>query len=431
MANIRALAAKCIFSVVEQGRSLTEELPKHADKSADKDKGLLQEICYGVIRFLPELEYEVQQLMKKPFVKKQRINHFLLLVGIYQIKHMRIPDHAAVSETVDATKALKCHQIKGVINGVLRGYQRNQEKGKEDQDKLPDPIKFNHPGWFINKVKLAYPNNWQEILNANQQKPPMWLRVNVIHHSVESYSDLLKQASINIVSIEEASGAILLEKAVDVSMLPGFDKGWVSIQDGAAQQAAHLLACSSGDHVLDCCAAPGGKTCHILERQPKVASMTAIDIEEKRLVRVEENLQRLNLSAKVIAGDASDPDTWWDGEQFDKILLDAPCSATGVIRRHPDIKWLRKPADIENLSQLQQEILRKTWSLLKPGGTLLYATCSILPEENSAQIAHFLGQNEDAKEISITNNENDIGWQILPSEQSMDGFYYAKLLKIK
>jgi len=429
MANVRALAAKCIFSVVEQGRSLTEELPKHAEKAFDKDKGLLQEICYGVLRFLPELENDVQQLMKKPFVKKQRISHFLLLVGIYQIKHMRIPDHAAVSETVNATKALKCQQIKGVINGVLRSYQRNHESQPQDQSDLPDPIKFNHPGWFIKKVQLAYPNNWQEILNANQNKPPMWLRVNATHHTTEEYVELLNQASIEVKSIEQQSGAILLSKAVDVTKLPGFEKGWVSVQDGAAQQAAHLLDAIEGERVLDCCAAPGGKTCHILERSPNIASMTAIDIEEKRLVRVKENLQRLNLTANVIAGDASAPDTWWDGEQFDKILLDAPCSATGVIRRHPDIKWLRKAIDIENLTLLQQEILRKTWSLLKPGGTLLYATCSILPEENSEQITQFLSQNANAKLISITNNEHDIGWQILPNEQSMDGFYYAKLLK--
>jgi 16S rRNA (cytosine967-C5)-methyltransferase len=199
------------------------------------------------------------------------------------------------------------------------------------------------------------------------------------------------------------------------------------VQDAAAQQAAKLLDCEPDDVVLDCCAAPGGKTCHILEISPEIDKMTAIDIEEKRLARVQENLTRLNLNAHTIAGDAADPESWWDGQPFDRILLDAPCSATGVIRRHPDIKWLRKAADIDALTKLQRQILRKTWSLLKPGGTLLYATCSILPQENDEQITHFLAETNDVELIKV--GDNDIGWQILPDEKSMDGFYYAKLIK--
>ena len=202
----------------------------------------------------------------------------------------------------------------------------------------------------------------------------------------------------------------------------------MSIQDGAAQQAAILLECEPNDNVLDCCAAPGGKTCHILESTPDIASMTAIDIDENRLVRVNENLERLQLKAKVITGDAASQD-WWDGTLYDKILLDVPCSATGVIRRHPDIKWLRKADDIEKLAELQSQILKNIWSLLKPGGTLLYATCSILPEENSTQVQRFIENNNDVDLIPITENESDIGWQILPNEHSMDGFYYAKLVK--
>lgn len=424
--NIRALAAKCCHNVIDKGRSLGDELPKLQAKVDGKDKGLLQEICYGVLRYLPELEYDVRQLMQKPLTGKQRVGHFLLLVGIYQIKYTRIPDHAAVSETVAATSVLKCSHLKGLINGVLRNHQRQD---RVDEQSLPDVIKYNHPGWFIKKVQLAYPDVWQDILLANQEKPPMWLRVHQKHHSVNEYLERLSMAEITHTHIDEQSGAIALHQPVDVNRLPGFRDGHVSIQDGAAQQAAHLLNCQPGDKVLDCCAAPGGKTCHILEHTADLESVTAIDIESERLERVKENLARLKLSANVIVGDATSPSDWWDGQLYDRILLDAPCSGTGVIRRHPDIKWLRKASDIDNLVILQRLIIRKIWSLLKPGGTLLYATCSILPEENSDQIAHFLAETPDAKLIPLTTNLLDIGWQILPNENSMDGFYYAKLLK--
>ena len=242
------------------------------------------------------------------------------------------------------------------------------------------------------------------------ERPPMWLRVNSLHHSLEQYLTLLAAAGIEFAYIDKTSSAIRLIEAVDVNKLPGFQLGWVSIQDGAAQQAAILLDCQPDDNVLDCCAAPGGKTCHILEYSPKIKAMTALDIEATRLLRVHENLERLNLQANVIAGDAATPEKWWDGQLFDRILLDAPCSGTGVIRRHPDIKWLRKSQDIDVLTDLQQDILKNVWSLLKPGGTLLYATCSVLPEENSQQVQRFVDENPDAKHISITQNTDDIGW---------------------
>lgn len=434
LVNIRALAAKCCYSVIDQGRSLSDELPKQQDKAALKDKGLLQEICYGVLRYLPELEHDVRALMQKPLTGKQRVFHFLLLVGVYQIKYMRIPDHAAVSETVAATGALKNRQMKALVNGVLRNFVRAIEnKTLHKQETLPASIEYNHPSWFIKKVQQGYPTKWQQILAANQQKPPMWLRVNQQHHSSAEYQSLLTTAEIDVNTVEPLSHAIELTRPTDVTKLPGFEQGWISVQDGAAQQAARLLDCQRDDVVLDCCAAPGGKTCHILEQRPDIASMTAIDIEASRLVRVEENLARLGLNAKVIAADAADSKTWWDGQQFDRILLDAPCSGTGVIRRHPDIKWLRKASDIEALVILQQQILKETWSLLKPGGTLLYATCSVLPQENSEQIKHFLKNNTDAELLSIDDNNksenNIVGWQLLPGEENMDGFYYAKLLK--
>ncbi|WP_077284482.1 16S rRNA (cytosine(967)-C(5))-methyltransferase RsmB [Cognaticolwellia aestuarii] len=430
-ANLRALAARCTFAVVDKGRSLADELPQQLAKIEGKDKGLLQELCYGVLRHLPELEYDVREFIKKPLTGKQRVGHFLMLVGIYQIKYTRIPDHAAFNETVSACKPLKCDHLKGVINGVLRNFQRQQaaQDNQASSNKLPDAVAFNHPSWFIKKLQSAYPQQWQAVLNANMQRPPMWLRVNQLHHSVDEYLVLLTNEKIEHLLVDKISGAIRLTEAIDVNKLPGFQLGWVSVQDGAAQQAALLLACQPGDNVLDCCAAPGGKTCHILEYSPQIKSMTAIDIEASRLVRVEENLQRLNLQANVVAADAATPEKWWDGKLFDRILLDAPCSGTGVIRRHPDIKWLRKSQDISALTELQQDILKNIWSLLKPGGTLLYATCSILPEENSEQVQRFINDNPDAEHIAITDQVNDIGWQILPNDNSMDGFYYAKLIK--
>jgi 16S rRNA (cytosine967-C5)-methyltransferase len=438
--NIRALAAKCCYAVIDQGRSLSDELPKQQDKLQGKDKGLLQEICYGVLRYLPELENDVRHLVQKPIKGKQRVFHFLLLVGVYQIRYMRIPDHAAVSETVAATGALKNRHMKSLINAVLRSFLRSLEVLAKAGDKannkpLPDAIKFNHPSWFINKLKDAYTHHWQSILTANQQRPPMWLRVNKQHHSSAEYQTLLTNNNIGIAHVEPFSQAIALEKPLDVSSLPGFDQGWVSVQDAAAQQAALLLDSQANERVLDCCAAPGGKTCHILERTPSIHSMVAIDIEENRLARVQENLMRLHLSANVITADAAKKD-WWDGEQFDRILLDAPCSGTGVIRRHPDIKWLRKADDITQLVTLQKQILANIWSLLKPGGTLLYATCSVLPEENSQQVQAFILEHDDAELIpfdapTLNTNKAQIGWQLLPDAKNMDGFYYAKLLKLK
>lgn len=451
-ANIRAVAAKCVYAVIDQGRSLGDELPKQIAKIELKDKALLQEICYGVLRYLPALENDVQQLVKKPLKGKQRVFHFLMLVGIYQLKYMRIPDHAAVSETVAAANALKNRHLGGLINGVLRNYQRsyqlnyqinnqsnnlnndkdaiNAEKQipNTEQAEVSEPIKYNHPSWFIKKLKTAYPAQWQSILLANQERPPMWIRVNKQHHSAQEYTELLKQADIGFNYVDPKSDAIKLNHAIAVEKLPGFSQGHVSVQDGAAQQAALLLACSENDNVLDCCAAPGGKTCHIIERTPNIANITAIDIDESRLVRVNENLQRLKLNASVLTGDAAGKD-WWNGELYDKILLDAPCSGTGVIRRHPDIKWLRKASDIEKLTELQANILKNIWSLLKPGGTLLYATCSVLPEENITQVKHFIDNNENAEHIAITENDQEIGWQILPNKHSMDGFFYAKLMK--
>jgi 16S rRNA (cytosine967-C5)-methyltransferase len=269
------------------------------------------------------------------------------------------------------------------------------------------------------------------LINAMQTRPPIWLRVSQKNTSIDAFSRELTRQSIEFSRGQEQDQGLILAKGRDITTLPGFKQGWFAVQDGAAQLAAQYLATQPQERVLDCCAAPGGKTCHIIESQPLLSECVALDVDSARLSKVEENLTRLGLAATLIRGDASQPSKWWDGQQFDRILLDAPCSATGIIRRHPDIKWLRKSADIKVLVELQKLILNSMWALLKPGGTMLYATCSILPEENTQQISQFLAETKEAQLLPLSLNETieNPGRQILPGEGQMDGFYYARLLK--
>ncbi len=423
--NIRALAAKAIFDVLERGVSLSVALPAQQQLLRDgKDKALLAEICYGVMRQLPQLDKLVSGYMQKPLKGKQRVIHQLLLVGAYQLYFTRVPAHAAISETAEGCRALKFENLVKVVNGVLRNIQRQVPPLDESNDTL----KYNFPGWIIRRLKDAYPETWEDIIEASHQRPPMWLRNNRRHQSRDAYLQALADAEISAVA-GQGEDAICLEFATDVARLPHFADGASSVQDGAAQWAASLLAPQNGELVLDACAAPGGKSCHLLELAD--IELVAVDFDEKRLERVSQNLERLKLNAKVIHGDAGDIGSWWQGDKFDRILLDAPCSATGVIRRHPDIKWLRQNNDIAELAKLQQQILDNCWQWLKPGGTLLYATCSILPEENREQIKAFLERTADATLEALPNqaDNNDIGWQILPGQEDMDGFYYARLKK--
>ncbi|MCF7514490.1 16S rRNA (cytosine(967)-C(5))-methyltransferase RsmB [Pseudoalteromonas sp. L23] len=426
MSNVRALAAQTLFQVVDKGASLSAQLPLATSQLDGKDKALLQQICYGVLRYLPSLEHYCQQLLEQPLKGKRRVFQFLLYVGIYQLQHMRVPAHAAVAETVNALAPLRAPGMKGLVNAILRSFQRHQVELETSAAEIPACL-YNHPGWFINQLKTAYPTQWQAILEANQQQAPMWLRVNQSQFSTADYAALLDQEGIAYQLHSEYPDGILLDSPIDVYALPQFAAGACSVQDAAAQKAARLLAPQAGENILDACAAPGGKTCHILELAD--AKVTAIDADGDRLLRVEQNLERIGLSAKCLEGDASDPETWWDGEQYDRILLDVPCSATGVIRRHPDIKWLRRASDIDNLVTLQAQIIDKIWPLLKPGGTLVYATCSVLPQENQQQIARFLSATSDATLVPLhdADTQTQPGLQLLPGLS--DGFYYAKLTK--
>ncbi|WP_305906418.1 16S rRNA (cytosine(967)-C(5))-methyltransferase RsmB [Methylomarinum sp. Ch1-1] len=428
--NLRNLAAQILLRVFKDGQSLTAALESQLDKVPDgKDRAFVQAICYGVCRDYYRLDFMLRQLLSKPLRNKDRDIHMLLLLGIYQLHAMRVQQHAAVSETVAAAK--KKSWAKSLINGVLRQYIRDQEAlvHRLEADRQ---ARFSHPEWMIEQFQRDWPAQAEAMLQANNQPAPMALRVNLRQGSREDYLRQLAAEQIEVRAGDFCETTIVLERPVNVDSLPGFADGRVSVQDGAAQLAAQLLDLQAGQAVLDMCAAPGGKTAAILEREPALKTLLAVDIDQNRLSKVEENLQRLQLRAELCVADAAQPEQWAQGRSFDRILLDAPCSALGVIRRHPDIKWLRRESDIDKLQRLQAKILNAAWSLLKPGGVLLYATCSVLKRENEAQIESFLARHDEAAELKIVadwGQARPFGRQIISGSEQMDGFYYAKLGK--
>jgi len=430
--NIRALAARILVDVNVRGASLTDALLARLNSLPDvKDQALVQEICYGVCRWWWQMDAVLSLLLDKPVKDKDADIKHLMMIGLYQLRYMRVPDHAAVAETVAACVALKKAWAKNLVNAVLRNYQRRSEQLIV---RLRDnPVaEFSHPPWFIDAIKTGWPQHWQDILQENNARPPMVLRVNLSKIQRPAYMNQLAAAGIKSHAVTYNNCGVMLDQPHPVSQLPGFHDGLASVQDGAAQLAAALLQLTPNLRVLDVCAAPGGKTAHILESQPGLKELVAVDIDSERLEKVSENLQRLGLNARVVTGDGQQPEKWWDGETFDRILLDAPCSATGVIRRHPDIKQLRKPTDIERLVETQQDILRAVWPLLKSGGMILYATCSVLPQENEQQIRDFVYAQPDAIQENIDGSWGvalEYGRQILPGQDEMDGFYYACLTK--
>lgn len=423
--NLRSLSAQLIERVIDKGESLSALLPGAQKKLAANDGALVQELCFGVVRTLPQLEAIIGKLMERPLTGKQRVLHYLIMVGLYQLIYTRIPAHAALAECVDGAEVLKRPALKKLINGVLRQFQRRQEELIAETD--GEAKHWLHPSWLLKRLQQAWPENWQQIADANNQRPPMWLRVNRQHHRRDEWLALLNEGEKSAFSYEGAPDALRLETPLPVNQLPGFADGWVTVQDLSAQRCALFLAPRDGEQILDLCAAPGGKTTHILEIAPE-AQVMAVDVDAQRLTRVQENLQRLRMQAEVKQGDGRTPGQWCGTRQFDRILLDAPCSATGVIRRHPDIKWLRRDRDIAELAALQGEILAACWTHLKPGGTLLYATCSVLPEENAAQIQAFLAQHTDAEPEALPGGDIH-GLQVFPENEGGDGFFYAKLIK--
>lgn len=427
--STRWLAAKAITRVLQEGQSLTTALDSVLKSvESEQDKAFIQALCYGVCRYYHRLDFILNALVDKP-LKVLEVKA-LLLTGLYQLKYMRVKTHAAVSETVQAARSLPW--ARALINAVLRSYLRKQDDFEQRADAIKSAA-FSHPDWLIRQLEQDWSAQAEALLLANNQPPPMTLRVNLVKTTRESYLQLLAEQNIAAHIVEICATGITLEKPVSVAALPNFSAGWVSVQDSAAQLAAVLLDVQTGQRVLDVCAAPGGKTAHILEQHVKLSELIAVDIDEQRMGRVSENLTRLELKATLIVGDAMQPDKWWDGRLFERILLDAPCSATGVIRRHPDIKLLRRPSDIATLVNQQSKILAAVWPLLAPAGLLLYATCSVLKQENEEQVAAFLSAHPDAVEIPLIAidwaKRGRFGRQILTGEYSTDGFYYALIAK--
>lgn len=430
--NPRLAAARALAAVLNGKASLGSSLPPLLDRVEPRDRALAQDLAFGTARWQPRLALLMDKLLQKPFKAADRDVEALLLVGLYQLLHTRIPAHAAIGETVACVDKLKKSSLKGLLNAVLRRAQREHEALLAELDR--DPVLHTaHPRWLQKRLKADWHEQWQAICAANNQHPPLLLRVNRRQGSREQYLAELQAAGIAAEPCAFSRDGIRLPEACDVKTLPGFMEGRVSVQDEAAQLAADLLDLAPGQRVLDACAAPGGKTCHLLEAEPALSHVTAIDLEQSRLARVRENLYRLGLDAELIAADGRATKVWWDGKPFQRILLDAPCSATGVIRRHPDIKLTRQEADIAALAQLQGELLDALWPTLEVGGILLYATCSVLPQENSDNIGAFLARTPGARELDITGPfglKQAHGRQLLPQDGGHDGFYYAKLIKI-
>lgn len=428
--EVRAAAARALVPVLTDQGSLAG-LDEHSVIA--RDRSLLKELCYGTCRRLPRLEALAGALLKQPFKKRDSDVHALLLVGIYQLLYMRIPAHAAVGETAGAARLLGKEWATRVLNGCLRRLQRESEELQAAVD-LDESVALEHPPWLLNALRSAWPEQWRAIAAANNEPGPMTLRVNQHHNDREAYLQQLTEQGLSGHLCLHAPDGITLDAPCDVTILPGFEEGHVSVQDEAAQLSAALLgpalAPRPGAHVLDACCAPGGKTAHLLEQFD--IALTAIDSDNQRLGRVDDTLNRLGLTAELQHADATQQD-WWNGAPFDAILLDAPCSGTGVIRRHPDIKKLRRKEDIRQLAKLQRQLLDNLWPLLRPGGTLLYATCSVLPEENAEQINAFLDRTPDAE----VTTPNDVAWgepsgqgrQLFPAQSSHDGFFYARLEK--
>lgn len=430
--SARLIASRIIEQSIESKMTLSLTLNNDDSfKNAGKEKALIQEMSYGTFRWYIQLEHILNQLLDKEIKSKDSRLKYLILIGLYQLRFMRIPPHAVVSETVNTCKKINMLWAKGLVNAILRRYIR-ESSNIETSLENNESIKTSHPKWLVKQIKNDWPLHWQSILEANNQKPPMYLRVNKRYQTRKNYLKELKETGIEATATSFSENGILLKTAVDVHKLPGFFEGKVSVQELAAQFSALLLDLKPGQNVLDACAAPGGKSAHILETETNLKSLTCIEKDPNRTERLFETLQRLKLNAIIKTADINDLQNWWNKEKFDRILLDAPCSATGVIRRHPDIKFLRTKEEVNNINALQVELLKSLWKTLKSGGMLLYVTCSILKQENMDLIKQFINSNDDC-ELKPINAEwgldTGYGYQIITGQNNMDGFFYACLKK--
>ena len=429
--QLRQQACLALHAIAFEGRSSNDVLNAIYFEQGS-DNSLFRALVLGSCRYFIRLESIAKQLLLKPFKPKDQDLLCLIVIGLYQLEYSRVPDHAAISETVSVCEQLKKPWATKLVNGVLRNFVRQQPELLRQADANWDS-RFALPDWLISLLKPYYKGQMESLMEAINQQAPMTLRVNRQKIGRDQYLELLLEQGLPASTHPIATSALVLESPVGVEQLPHFDDGYVSVQDAAAQLAASILAPPPHSIVLDACSAPGGKTCHLLELCDSI-TLTACDVDHERCQRISENLLRLDLSAKLDCQDLTNSN--YHNNYFESILLDAPCSATGVIRRHPDIKLLRQASDIEQLVQLQQQILEHLWCKLKPGGRLLYATCSILPQENEQQIVQFLKRHQDAKLVSLSEqiqnlSQTKTGCQLIPGQLSMDGFYYALLEKAK
>ena len=403
-----------------RGRSLDEGLAKACNGAAPRDTGLIRALAFGAVRELGSLRWVIRKLTPRP---PQDAITALLAIGLVQLRSLRVPEHAAVSETVDAAAQIGQRKAAGMVNAVLRRYLREARALTEQM-----PPHLDMPDWLLQAIRRDWGERWTQILAASDEPAPMSLRVNSRAGSRDAYLQSLAESALAAAS-GVPSHSVVLDAPTTVDALPGFAQGRASVQDCSAQLAGELLAPKNGERILDACAAPGGKAAHLLELAD--IDLVALDVAKARQSRVHDNLDRLNLQATVVTGDATQPDSWWDGRPFDAILVDAPCSGSGVIRRHPDIKWLRRASDIAQMATQQRAILDALWALLKPGGRLLYATCSILDAENSDVLAAWLPTQADAQPVSIATTWGEpagVGRRIAPGG-AWDGFYYAMITK--
>jgi 16S rRNA (cytosine967-C5)-methyltransferase len=435
-AETRAAAARAVVAVAAQGRTLESALAEIACDAPGR--AAIQSLAFGTVRWFPELEALLGRLLTRPDAPLAHELRALLLVGLYQLAHGRTPEHAAVSETVEAARALGHARAAGFVNAVLRRFQREKDARLADAHR-ERAARLAHPEWMLAAFEQDWPDRWEAIGAAGNAQPPMWLRVNARRTGCADYRARLAAAGMASEPCAFAPEALKLAQPVDVHELPGFAEGEVSVQDVAAQLAAGFLAAGAGMRVLDACAAPGGKACHLLETVPGIAELVAVESDAARAARITQNLERLGLAARLVIADAAAPAAWWDGKPFDRILLDVPCSGTGVIRRHPDIKVLRRPDDIPRFAAAQASLLAACFGLLAPGGRLVYASCSVLAAENAAVVRAFLAANPAAADTTESARlslagpapvlDAGAGCALPSGAADADGFYYACLEK--
>lgn len=425
--NVRLQCANILNAVISKHASLPDALSNETNQNIN----LIKAWCNGVIRHYFSLTEIINLLMKKPLKEKDYDILYLIYIALFQLRTQSAPEYAVVSETVELTKLIKKNWATGLVNAILRNYCREQKK-LEAKIKTIDVAFYDHPKWLISKLKNERAENWETLLRENNRVPPVWLRINQQKTNTDDYAKKLDQESTQNPFVPSA---LLLTESVDVTTLPGFKESFFSVQDLAAQLTAQTLELKPGLRVLDACAAPGGKTAHIAEIEPNLEKLVAIEIDSERAKLIQDNFKRLQLNTKPLQlhiADATDVSTWYDGQLFDRILIDAPCTGTGVIRRHPDIKLLKRESDIKQLCELQKKLLASLWPLLKAGGILMYSTCSILREENTKQIELFIHQTKDAEPMRLPEYwgvSQRIGVQFFQEQNGSDGFYLTKIRK--